>query len=194
MNTHNKQKTIAFALCGSYCSFADIMPQIKVLKNNWNILPVMSFAASNNDTRFGTADYWKKELSQTTGNEVLTSLQGVEPLGPKKLADAMVVAPCTGVTVAKIALGISNTPVTLGVKSMLRGGCPIILAVSTNDGLGASLENIAMLLQRKNIYFVPFGQDDYEQKPFSLKADFNLIEKTIEKALNKEQIQPILLK
>ncbi len=194
MSIQTKQKTIAFAYCGSFCSFEDVLQHMEQLQKNWDILPIMSFATANNNTRFGKAEYWKNKLLNVTNNQVLESLQAVEPLGPKKLADAMVVAPCTGVTLAKIALGISNTPVTLGVKSMLRGGYPIILAVSTNDGLGASFSHIATLLQRKNIYFVPFGQDDYKQKPFSLKSDFNLIENTLNKALNKEQIQPILLK
>ncbi len=190
----NEEKTVAFALCGSFCSFDAVLPQIERLcAAGWNVRPVMSFHAAQTDTRFGKAAQWKAALRQETGNPIIESLTAAEPLGPKKLADAMVIAPCTGATLAKLALGISDTPVTLGAKSLLRGGRPIVLAVSTNDGLGASAVHIGALLQRKHIYFVPFGQDDAQAKPLSLKADFAQIENTLQAALHKKQLQPILV-
>ncbi len=189
----NEEKTVAFALCGSFCSFDAVLPEIERLCTaGWKVLPVMSFHAASTDTRFGKANEWKTALAEETGNTPIETLTGAEPLGPKKLADAMVIAPCTGATLAKLALGISDTPVTLGAKSLLRGARPIVLAVSTNDGLGASAVHIGSLLQRKNIYFVPFGQDDYKAKPLSLKADFTLIEQTLNAALHKKQLQPLL--
>ncbi len=188
-----EEKTVAFALCGSFCSFDAVLPEIeRLVVAGWGVLPVLSFHAAQTDTRFGKAAQWKAALTEETGHVPIETLTGAEPLGPKNLADAMVIAPCTGVTLAKLALGISDTPVTLGAKSMLRGGRPIILAVSTNDGLGASAAHIGTLLQRKNIYFVPFGQDDYKAKPRSLKADFTLIEKALHAASHKKQLQPIL--
>ncbi len=189
----NEEKTVAFALCGSFCSFDAVLPEVERLcAAGWKVLPVMSFHAAGTDTRFGKANEWKAALAEETGNTPIETLTGAEPLGPKKLADAMVIAPCTGATLAKLALGISDTPVTLGAKSLLRGARPIVLAISTNDGLGASAVHIGSLLQRKNIYFVPFGQDDYKAKPLSLKADFTLIEKTLNAALHKKQLQPLL--
>lgn len=189
-----EEKTVAFALCGSFCSFDAVLPEIaRLCAAGWKVLPMLSFHAASTDTRFGKAAQWKAALREETGHAPIESLTGAEPLGPKKLADAMVIAPCTGATLAKLALGISDTPVTLGAKSMLRGGKPIILAVSTNDGLGASAVHIGALLQRKHIYFVPFGQDDAKAKPLSLKADFTKIQKTMHLALQKKQLQPILL-
>ncbi len=189
-----EEKTVAFALCGSFCSFDAVLPEMeRLVAAGWKVLPMLSFHAAHTDTRFGKADQWKAALTEETGNAPIETLTGAEPLGPKKLADAMVIAPCTGATLAKLALGISDTPVTLGAKSMLRGGRPIILAVSTNDGLGASAVHIGTLLQRKHIYFVPFGQDDCRAKPLSLKADFTKIEEAIHLALQKKQLQPILL-
>ncbi len=186
-------KTIAFALCGSFCSFDAVLPEIERLcAAGWQVRPVLSFHAAGTDTRFGKAGEWKNALTEATGHAPIETLPAAEPLGPKQMADAMVIAPCTGATLAKLALGISDTPVTLGAKSMLRGARPIILAVSTNDGLGASAVHIGTLLQRKNIYFVPFGQDDYKAKPLSLKADFTQIEQTLTAALHKQQVQPLL--
>lgn len=189
-----EEKTVAFALCGSFCSFDAVLPEITALcAAGWQVRPVMSFHAANTDTRFGTAAQWKDDIIAQTGHSIIETLPAAEPLGPKKMADAMVIAPCTGATLAKLAMGISDTPVTLGAKSLLRGGRPIILAVSTNDGLGASAVHIGNLLQRKNIYFVPFGQDDYQAKPLSLKADFGLIAPTLRQALQKKQMQPLLV-
>ena len=162
------------------------------MRQGWELLPVMSYAASGLNTRFGRADEWKDRLETLTGHRVLDTLQDVEPLGPRQLARALVVAPCTGTTLARLAAGLSDTPVTLAAKSLLRVGCPVLLAVSTNDGLGASGENIARLMQRKHYYFVPYGQDDAAQKPQSLKADLTLLPAALEAALHGQQLQPVL--
>ena len=164
----------------------------QLVRQGWELLPVMSYAASGLNTRFGRADEWKDRLETLTGHRVLDTLQDVEPLGPRQLARALVVAPCTGTTLARLAAGLSDTPVTLAAKSLLRVGCPVLLAVSTNDGLGASGENIARLMQRKHYYFVPYGQDDAAQKPQSLKADLTLLPAALEAALHGQQLQPVL--
>ena len=158
----------------------------------WDLLPIMSFAAKQ-DTRFGTGQFWQERLEALTGHAVLDTLQAVEPLGPKKLASALVIAPCTGATLARLAEGLSDTPVTLAAKSLLRVGCPVVVGVSTNDGLGASGENMARLYQRKHYYFVPYGQDDPTHKPNSLKADFARLPAALDAALAGRQLQPVLL-
>ena len=185
--------TVAFAVCGSFCTLGAAVAQAEQLvRQGWELLPVMSYAASGLNTRFGRADAWKARLETLTGHRVLDTLQDVEPLGPRQLARALVVAPCTGTTLARLAAGLSDTPVTLAAKSLLRVGCPVLLAVSTNDGLGASGENIARLMQRKHYYFVPYGQDDAAQKPQSLKADLTLLPAALEAALRGQQLQPVL--
>ena len=185
--------TVAFAVCGSFCTLGAAVAQAEQLvRQGWELLPVMSYAASGLNTRFGRAEEWKDRLETLTGHRVLDTLQDVEPLGPRQLARALVVAPCTGTTLARLAAGLSDTPVTLAAKSLLRVGCPVLLAVSTNDGLGASGENIARLMQRKHYYFVPYGQDDAAQKPQSLKADLTLLPAALEAALHGQQLQPVL--
>lgn len=192
MNTPGKG-TLAFAVCGSFCTLEAALEQAEALTaQGWALLPIMSFAAQQ-DTRFGPASLWRQRLEQLAGHPVLDTLQAVEPLGPQHLAQALVVAPCTGATLARLAAGLSDTPVTLAAKSLLRVGCPVILAVSTNDGLGASGENIARLFQRKHYYFVPYGQDDPAGKPQSLKADLPRLPAAVEAALQGEQLQPVLL-
>ena len=167
MITQNRG-TIAFAVCGSFCTLEAALQSARALTaQGWQLLPVMSFAARQ-DTRFGTGNYWKEQLEAAAGHPVLDTLQAVEPLGPRKMAQALVVAPCTGATLSR-------------------------LAVSTNDGLGASGENIARLFQRKHYYFVPYGQDDPAAKPQSLKADFARLPAALEAALHGEQLQPVLL-
>ena len=184
---------MAFAVCGSFCTLGAAVAQAEQLvRQGWELLPVMSYAASGLNTRFGRADEWKARLETLTGHRVLDTLQDVEPLGPRQLARALVVAPCTGTTLARLSAGLSDTPVTLAAKSLLRVGCPVLLAVSTNDGLGASGENIARLMQRKHYYFVPYGQDDAAQKPQSLKADLTLLPAALEAALHGQQLQPVL--
>lgn len=185
--------TVAFAVCGSFCTLGAAVAQAEQLvRQGWELLPVMSYAASGLNTRFGRADEWKARLETLTGHRVLDTLQDVEPLGPRQLARALVVAPCTGTTLARLAAGLSDTPVTLAAKSLLRVGCPVVVAVSTNDGLGASGENIARLRQRKHYYFVPYGQDDPVEKPQSLKADLSLLPAALEAALQGRQLQPML--
>ena len=191
--TTRPKRTAAFALCGSFCSFSAVLPQIQVLTaRGWEILPILSASAAGLDTRFGTAAALRQTLLELTGHEPLTTLQGVEPLGPQKLADALIIAPATG-TMALLAAGISATPVTLAAKSLLRGGRPVILAPSTNDGLAGSAPALGQLLQRRSYYFVPFGQDDCYKKPRSLKSDFTLLPDTLDAALRGVQLQPILL-
>jgi len=192
MSTQKKGR-IAFAVCGSFCTLeAALTAAEKLTERGWELLPIMSFAAKQ-DTRFGTGNFWKERLETLTGHEVLDTLQAVEPLGPKRLAEALVIAPCTGATLARLAAGLSDTPVTLAAKSLLRVGCPVIIGVSTNDGLGASGENIARLFQRKHFYFVPYGQDDPAAKPSSLKADLLRLPDALEVALDDTQVQPVLL-
>lgn len=187
-------ETIGFALTGSYCTFAKVIPQIEaMLSQGYRVIPIVSEHTAECDTRFGTAQKWKDELQRLTGETLLESLPQVEPIGPKRLLDLLVVAPCTGNTIAKMANGIADTAVTLAVKSHLRNNRPVVIAVSTNDGLGANAKNIGVLLARKHIYQVPFGQDDFAEKENSLVADFSLIPDTVAAALNRKQLQPILL-
>lgn len=191
--TEQKGRTVAFALCGSFCTFAEVLPQVRALvRDGWEVLPILSGTAAQTDTRFGRAADWSAELARITGHPVRDTLTAVEPLGPKRMAEALVIAPCTGSTLARLAAGLSETPVTLAAKSLLRVGCPIVAAVSTNDGLGASGENIARLLQRRHYYFVPFRQDDWREKPQSLKADLGLLRPTLAAALEGRQLQPLL--
>ena len=157
-----------------------------------NVIPIFSFNAQTCDTRFGSAKEYVEGICEITGNEGIRSICAAEPIGPNNFLDIMVIAPCTGTTLARLAVGLSDTPVTLAAKSLLRVGCPVLIAVSTNDGLGASGENIARLRQRKHYYFVPYGQDDPAAKPQSLKADFALLPAALEAALAGQQIQPLL--
>ena len=192
MNTSQKG-SIAFAVCGSFCTLESALHVAEALAaQGWTLLPIMSFAAQQ-DTRFGTGKCWKDRLENLAGHPVLDTLQAVEPLGPKHMAQALVIAPCTGATLARLAAGLSDTPVTLAAKSLLRVGCPVVVGVSTNDGLGASGENIARLYQRKHYYFVPYGQDDPEAKPNSLKADLARLPAALDAALQGCQLQPVLL-
>lgn len=186
-------KRVVWAMCGSFCTFEKTLGVMEALVGSGvQVLPLMSFNAAGLDTRFGTAESWKKRVEALTGRPPIVTLQGAEPLGPKNMAQAMIVAPCTGATLAKLAAGISDTPVTLGAKSMLRGAKPLVLAVSTNDGLAASMENLARLINRKNVYLVPFSQDDWLKKPASLQSDYSLIADTLECALRGRQLQPVL--
>lgn len=185
---------VGFAMCGSFCTFKKVVEQIAVLKGNeeYNVIPIMSKTAYETDTRFGTAESFNKEITEITKNEIIHTISGAEPIGPKKLLDILVVAPCTGNTLAKLANGITDTPVTLAVKAHLRNARPVVIAVSTNDALGTAAKNIGLLLNSKHIYFVPMRQDDYVNKPNSIVADFKMIPQTIEEALNGKQIQPVL--
>lgn len=184
---------IGFAMCGSFCTYAQVFPVMELLTRDYSLTPVFSEAAYTVDSRFGTAAEHIAQATEICGTVPLHTIAQAEPIGPKKLFDALIVAPCTGNTLAKLAHSIADGPVTMAVKSHLRNGRPVILAVSSNDALGGAAENIGKLLARKHIYFVPFGQDDPKNKPTSMVADFNRIPETLEAALEGRQIQPVLL-
>lgn len=185
---------LGFAMCGSFCTFDRAIQQMRVLREaGYEIVPVISETASSTDTRFGRASDFLWEIEDIAGRPVIRSIVGAEPIGPKKMVDLMVVAPCTGNTLAKLANGITDTCVTMAVKSNLRVHRPVLLHVATNDALAASAQNIGQLLNIKNIYFTPFRQDDHEKKPSSVVADFSLLPKAIEAALEDRQLQPLLL-
>ncbi len=187
-------KRIGVALCGSFCNFERVYSEMLKFKENGAILSfIMSANAANTDTRFGTAGHWKKSFSELSDGEIITTISGAEPIGPKKMFDVLLVCPCTGNTLAKLSHGITDTPVTMAVKSHLRGGRPVVLAIATNDGLAASAQNIGRLLNTKNYYFVPFAQDDPYQKPTSIICDFSKVSDTVEVALAGRQIKPIML-
>ena len=185
--------TLAFAMCGSFCTFEKALAQLALLRKDWDMLPVMSETAYTTDTRFGTAESFHERIENICGRKIIHTIAEAEPIGPKRLADAVLVAPCTGNTLAKLARGVTDTAVTMACKAHLRNGAPLILAISTNDGLSGSAESIAALLQRKNVYFVPFRQDAPHQKPFSLQSDFDLLGETIKAAMEGRQLQPVLL-
>lgn len=185
--------TIGFALCGSYCTYDRVFPVIEALSKENKVIPILSEAAYATDSRFGTAEHWKRKLEEICGCPPLHLISQVEPIGPKGLLDILVIAPCTGNTLAKLAHSIADGPVTMAAKSHLRNGRPVLVAVSTNDGLAGAGENIGRLLARKHYYFVPFGQDDPLKKPASLIADFARIPQAMEGALTGQQIQPMLL-
>lgn len=185
--------TIGFALCGSYCTYDQVFPVIEALSKENKVIPILSEAAYATDSRFGTAEHWKRKLEEICGCPPLHLISQVEPIGPKGLLDILVIAPCTGNTLAKLAHSIADGPVTMAAKSHLRNGRPVLVAVSTNDGLAGAGENIGRLLARKHYYFVPFGQDDPLKKPTSLIADFTQIPQAMEGALAGQQIQPMLL-
>ena len=188
-------KKIGFALTGSFCTFKAVMEELKKIKaEKADILPIMSYNSYNLDTKFGKAQEYIDQIKGITGKEeIIHTIQGAEPIGPKKLTDIMVIAPCSGNTIAKLANGITDTPVLMAAKSHLRNNSPVVIAVSTNDGLSGSAENIGKLLNRNNYFFVPFKQDNPITKPRSLVADFKYLVPTIEQALDREQIEPILL-
>lgn len=185
--------TIGFALCGSFCTYASVFPVMTDLAKNHRVIPIFSFNAATIDSRFGTAKEHMRLAREICGATPVCTIQDAEPIGPKKLLDLLIVAPCTGNTLAKLAHGIADTPVTMAAKSHLRNGRPLLIAPATNDALAASAENIGKLLARKNIYFVPFRQDDPAAKPTSMIADFTLIPHAMEAAMAGMQMQPVLL-
>lgn len=185
---------VGFAMCGSFCTFSKAVPQIELLvKKGFNVYPIMSETAYNTDTRFGTAQSFIDRIKDLTNKEIINSVYLAEPIGPKKLLDILIVAPCTGNTLAKIAHGITDTSVTMAVKAHLRNQRPVLLAVSTNDALGNAAKNIGNLMNFKNIYFVPMGQDDYVNKPSSIVADFESIYIAMLSALDGKQYQPMII-
>ena len=189
----NKIK-IGFALTGSFCTFKKTIPKIRELINKGaEVIPIMSYNSYKLDTKFGNTQEFIDELKEITGKEIIHTLQGAEPIGPKKLTDIMIIAPCSGNTMSKLAVDIIDTPVTMAAKSHLRNDRPLIIAPSTNNGLSGNAENIGKLLNKRNYYFVPFRQDNPITKPRSIVFDENYLIKTIEFALEGEQISPILL-
>lgn len=187
-------KNIGFAICGSFCTFNEVFAEIEFLKEDgYNIFPIMSENSYNFDTRFGKASDWQSLLIEITGNQIIHTIPQAEPIGPKKLLDALIIAPCTGNTLAKLSNGVTDTCVTLAAKAHLRNARPLIIAPSTNDALGNAGKNIGALLNYKNIYFVPFGQDNYKSKPNSMVANFPLIRSTLEHALEGKQLQPVII-
>ncbi len=189
-----KDKNIGFIFTGSFCTFSKTIEELKKLKNTGaNIIPIMSYHSYTMDTKFGKAENFIKQIEEITGNKIIHTIQEAEPIGPKKMTDIMVVAPASGNVMAKLANGINDDTSTMAVKSHLRNGRPVVIAISTNDAMSGSAENIGKLLNRRNYYFVPFRQDNPITKPTSLVFAPNLIIKTIELALDNEQIQPILV-
>lgn len=185
---------IGFVLTGSFCTFAKVMPVIQALiERGDTVTPILSDSAGTLDTRFGTAAHWREKLTALTGISPIDSIVSAEPIGPKALFDILIVAPCTGNTLARLAHGLTDTPATMAVKSHLRGERPVVMAVSTNDGLSGSAANLGTLLNRRHYYFVPLRQDAPHSKPRSLVADMTLIPAAIDAAMNGRQLQPILL-
>ena len=184
---------IGFALCGSFCTFSKVFPILELLCRDYRVTPIFSESVYTTDTRFGTAAEHIETAHELCGTGPLHTIAQVEPIGPKKLFDILVIAPCTGNTLAKLAHGIADGPVTMAAKSHLRNGRPVLIAVSTNDALGTAAENIGKLLARKHYYFVPFRQDDPAEKPTSMVADFSKLPKALEAALEGRQIQPLIL-
>ena len=185
---------IGFAMCGSFCTFSKVFPVMKELSQQHTIIPIFSQSVYTTDSRFGSAAAHIQLATEICNTPPFHTISEAEPIGPKKLLDALIIAPCTGNTLAKLAHSIADGPVTMAAKSHLRNGKPVIIAVSTNDALAGAAENIGKLLAKKHIYFVPFGQDDPQNKPTSMVADFSKIPETLYSALNKIQLQPILIK
>ena len=184
---------VGFAMCGSFCTFAQVFPVMEKLAAEHEVIPIFSPVSYTTDSRFGTAQAHIRRAAEICGVDPLYTIAQVEPIGPKKLLEALIIAPCTGNTLAKLAHSIADTSVTMAAKSHLRNGRPVVVAVSTNDGLAGAAENIGRLLARKHYYFVPFGQDDAKNKPTSMVADFSMIPLTLEAALEGRQMMPILL-
>lgn len=183
---------VGFAMSGSFCTFSKVILQMKLLVDSgYEVLPIMSETAYSMDTRFGKAENFRKEIEDICGKKIIHTIEEAEPIGPKKMTDIMIIAPCTGNTLSKLASSTIDTTVTMAAKSHLRGQKPLLIALSTNDGLSGSAKNMGTMLNRKNVYFVPMSQDDPIKKPNSLVAHFDLIIPAIESAIMGYQIQPI---
>ena len=188
-----KQRTVGFAITGSFCTYEKIKGVVRRLVEEDNrVVPIFSNMAQTVNCRFGNAKDFIIEIQEITGERGIFSIQEAEPIGPKGFLDVLVIAPCTGNTMAKLCAGITDSPVLMAAKAHMRNDWPVVISLSTNDALGASLKNIGMLMNTKNIYFVPFGQDDYRKKPKSMIAHTDLIEDTIEAALEGKQLQPVV--
>ena len=187
------KKRLGLALCGSYCSYDKLFDAAAELRKEFELVPIMSETAASTDSRFGSAEDNIRRLTELCGRSVITSIVDAEPLGPVSPLDALLIAPCTGNTLARLAHGMTDSAVTMAAKAHLRNARPLILAISTNDGLSGSAENIARLLNRKSVYFVPFGQDDCIKKPNSLQSDFSRMADAVRAALEAKQLQPVLV-
>lgn len=184
---------VGIGITGSFCTFDTVLNEIKrMVDEGADVYPIMSYNASTLDTKYGLAKDWIEKIENITGNKVICTLQEAEPIGPTAFLDVLVIAPCTGNTLAKIANGITDTPVCMAYKAHLRNGKPVVIAISTNDALGANAKNLGLLLDKKNVYFVPFSQDDPFKKPTSIIAHYDMIIPTIIEALKGNQIQPII--
>ena len=187
------KEVIGFALCGSFCTYEAALAALEALTREYEtVVPILSFAGGSTDSRFGTAAEFRRRIEAICGRPVLDTIPAVEPIGPRRLLDLLVIAPCTGNTLAKLAAGIADTPVTLACKAHLRNARPVVIAVSTNDGLAGNAASIGALLARRHFWFVPFGQDDPQRKPASLVADMARIPETVAAALAGKQLQPLL--
>ncbi len=184
---------LGFAMCGSFCTFQPVLEQMERLASDYEIQPILSETAYTTDTRFGTAEHFRIQIEGYCNKKILHTVREVEPIGPKELLDLLLIAPCTGNTLAKLANGISDSPVTLAAKAHLRNSRPVVIAVSSNDALSANAKNLGQLLNTRHLFFVPFRQDDPKQKPASLVADMSRIPETISLALQDIQIQPLLV-
>lgn len=189
-----KGLTVGYALAGSHCTFEEVMPQIqRFIDAGAKVVPIISNSVKMTDTRFGKSDDWQKKLKEITGNDIIASIVDAEPLGPSKLLDVLTIAPCTGNTTAKLANAMTDSPVIMAAKAQLRNQRPLVLAISTNDGLSMNAQNISKLYNMRNIYFVPYGQDSPEKKPNSLVARMDLIPETCVAALQGRQLQPMII-
>lgn len=187
-------KNIGVAITGSFCCFERTLKTLSsLLESGYLLKPVLSYSVQEMSTRFFNKDEFRKQVENICGEKAITSIVEAEPIGPKKMFDALIVLPCTGNTLAKLAQGITDTPVTMAVKAHIRNERPVLICVSTNDGLSTSFKNIATLMNKKNVYISPFSQDDPIKKPNSLVVDFSLVKKALEYALEGKQIQPILV-
>ena len=185
---------IGFAVCGSFCTHAKAMSALEQVRARWrNVVPIVSECTADTDTRFGAAHDLMREMERICDHRVISTVKGAEPIGPQKLLDLLIICPCTGNTLGKLAAGVTDTSVTMAAKAHLRNGRPLLIAPSTNDGLSVSAASIGTLLARKYIYFVPFGQDDPDKKPTSLVADFTRVADAAQAALEGRQLQPMLL-
>ena len=190
-----KPTRVGFAICGSFCTHSKALQALECLTQMYEtVIPILSESSCSTDTRFGTAQALAERVRELTGREPVTSVRAAEPIGPKGLLDVLVIAPCTGNTAAKLAAGVTDGAVTMAAKAHLRNGRPVVLALASNDGLSGGAKNIGELLNRKQYFFVPFGQDDPEKKPCSLVADFSQIIPAVEAAMEGRQLQPILLR
>ena len=185
---------VGFAFCGSFCTLSRALDALEQTAARFGpVTPIVSEAVAHTDTRFGQAHDFMREMERICSRRVIDSVAGAEPIGPKGLLDVLVICPCTGNTLAKLAHGVTDGPVTMAAKAHLRNGRPLVLAIATNDGLAGSAPNLGAMLGRRNVFFVPFGQDDCMGKPASLVADFSLVPKAIQAACRGEQLQPLLL-